>query len=87
MNDGVQSRLARRQIIVLDASIMINILQVNSWQALFRLDGIQLTSPKIVIEQITKDRRRATIRKSITSGELQLVDESIPMHLLPLFPN
>lgn len=85
MSDDPSSGIDRRQLLVLDASIMINFFQVNAWPSLLRLPGFKLASPRIVTEQLVKDRRRAAIRDAVASGSLQLVDETIPPQLLTVF--
>lgn len=76
-----------RQLLVLDASIMINFLLVNSWPMLLRITSYRMVTPSLVTEQIRKDRRRAAIKEALTSGALLIVDEPIPDRLLPLFPD
>lgn len=74
------------QLIVLDASTIINFLLVRAWPSLLRTRSFQLASPRTVLKQIRKDRRVTAIRSAIREGTLREVDEPIPEHLLSAFP-
>lgn len=73
-------------LLILDASTIINFIDVNAWQTLTQLDGFVLATPKIVARQVeVKERRKRTIRDAVSSGSLRLLDEQVPPILLELF--
>jgi hypothetical protein len=72
--------------LILDASVIVNFVDTNSWSMLLQLDGYSFATPKLVAQQVErKERRGRPIREAVASGALRLIDEPIPVPLLALF--
>lgn len=75
------------QLVILDASTIINLLIADAWTTLLHLNGYQMASTKIVTQQIIHVRQKSKIQGAVANGSLQLVDAQIPSNLLRLFPD
>lgn len=78
---------ARKHLVILDASVIINFLIINRWSLLLQNHNYRMASPSLVIEQITRAPRRKQPLDSVSRGELEMVDEHIPHHVLTYIPS
>lgn len=81
-----EPRETRKPLLILDASVIINFLIINRWPILLRNQHYQVASPKLIIEEIKKPPKRKHLVDSVNRGELLVVDEAIPNHILALIP-
>ena len=74
------------RILLLDASVLINVTHVGELDTLFRLYGQRLSTTKVVSRQVLNRQGQQQVQQALGSGRIRLVDEMIPVALFPAIP-
>ncbi len=74
------------RILLLDASILINLAHVGELDTVSRLYGQRLSTTKVVSRQVLNRQGQKQVQQALGNGRIRLVDEMIPVSLLPAIP-
>ena len=74
------------RMLLLDASVLINVTHVGELDTLARMYEQRLSTTKVVSRQVSNRQGQKRVRQALGSGRIRLVDEMIPVSLLPAIP-
>lgn len=74
------------RLVLVDASVLINLTHIQALETLTRLDRLRLATTLVVARQVLNSVGQKQVKHAIRNGSIVLVDELIPLDLLPLVP-